>query len=207
MARIHPRIQPFYGHKGGIYRELALLELLRLGLSDQFDVFHGLAWSSIHQDIQRFGELDLTVVSPEGHVLLLEVKAGDVFSDQGLLLKNYGDNKPKDIGHQLGRQHGALRQRLKDAHLPSVNLDAMLVLPDHTLQNEGLAYPRSRIIDASQMQDFCSLVRESFSHTPSSPDRESVLAFLANQFHLVPDVGMQIAQVQSFNTSNNSSRQ
>jgi hypothetical protein len=28
-----------------------------------------------------------------------------VFSSQGLLLKIYGQDKPKDIGHQLRRQH------------------------------------------------------------------------------------------------------
>jgi thymidine kinase len=174
--------------------------MLRVGLPDSFDVFHGLAWSSMHQAVQRFGELDLTVVSPEGHVLVLEVKAGDVFSEGGLLLKNYGHDKPKDIGYQLGRQHGALRQRLKTAQLSDVNVDAMLVLPDHHLQSEGLAYPRARIIDASQMPDFCSLVRDAFSHSSASPQRDAVLAFLSNQFRLVPDVGEHIGQVQSIST-------
>jgi hypothetical protein len=154
----------------------------------------------MHQAVQRFGELDLTVVSPQGHVLVLEVKAGDVFSEGGLLLKNYGHDKPKDIGYQLGRQHGALRQRLKTAQLSDVNVDAMLVLPDHHLQSEGLAYPRARIIDASQMPDFCSLVRDAFSHSSASPQRDAVLAFLSNQFRLVPDVGEHIGQVQSIST-------
>ena len=54
-----------------------------MGLSDRFDVFHGLAWSSVNQGIQRFGELDLTVVSPQGHLLALEVKAGGVFTESG----------------------------------------------------------------------------------------------------------------------------
>ncbi len=197
MAIIHPRFHSNTPKQGGYSRELNLLEMLRVGLPDNFDVFHGLTWSSIHHNLQRFGELDLTVVSPEGHVLVLEVKAGEVFSDQGLLLKKYAEQKPKDIGHQLGRQHGALRQRLKDAHLSDVYLDAMLVLPDHILQSEGLSYPRERIIDSTQIPDFCRLVRNSFSHTSARPNRESVLAFLANQFHLVPDVGSQIDQVQS----------
>lgn len=200
MAIIHPKFSTANPKQGGYTRELNLLEMLRLGLPDSFDVFHGLAWSSIHHDVQRFGELDLTVVSPDGNILVLEVKAGEVFSDQGLLLKNYGDQKPKDIGHQLGRQHGALRRRLKDAHLADVYLDAMLVLPDHCLQSEGLAYPRDRIIDATQMPEFCRLVRESFSYSTSRPDREAVLAFLSNQFQLVPDVGAQIDHVQSIST-------
>jgi hypothetical protein len=146
MAIIHPKFSTSNPKQGGYTRELNLLEMLQVGLPDSFDVFHGLAWSSIHHDVQRFGELDLTVVSPEGNILVLEIKAGEVFSDQGLLLKNYGDQKPKDIGHQLGRQHGALRRRLKDAHLTDVYLDAMLALPDHSLQSEGLAYPRQRMV-------------------------------------------------------------
>ena len=197
MALIHPRIQPLPTKQGGYALEIRLLEMLRVGLPDSFDVFHGLVWSSIHKDIQRFGELDLTVVSPQGHVLVLEVKAGEVFSDQGLLLKIYGQEKPKDIGHQLGRQHGALRNRLVKAHMADVYVDAMLVLPDHKLQSEGLAYPRDRIVDATQMSVFCSLVRDSFSHSTAQPDRTALLAFLANHFELVPDVSAQIGQVQS----------
>lgn len=54
----------------------------------------------------------------------------DVFIDQSLLLKNYGD-KPKDIGLHLRRQHDDLRQILKDAQLISVNLAAISVLLDH----------------------------------------------------------------------------
>lgn len=83
MAVIHPHLYRSTSKQGGYLRELELLEMLRVGLSDRFDVFHGLAWSSIHHGIQRFGELDLTVVSPQGHLLALEVKAGGVFTESG----------------------------------------------------------------------------------------------------------------------------
>ncbi len=113
MAIIHPRISPPLAlQHGGYQLELKLLEILRMGLPDNFDVFHGLTWSTVHNAMQKFGELDLTVVSPQGQVLILEVKAGSVYTQNGLLFKDYRQEKPKDIGQQLGRQHGELRKRL-----------------------------------------------------------------------------------------------
>ena len=162
MAIIHPRLSPPLAHKHGGYRlELSLLEMLRMGLPDNFDVFHGLTWSTVHHDVQKFGELDLTVVSPQGHILILEVKGGSVYTHNGLLLKDYNREKPKDIGQQVGRQHGAIRQRLKNVHLKEVHVEAFLVLPEHKLLSEGLSYPRERIIDSTQRDQFCNLVKSS----------------------------------------------
>ena len=101
MAIIHPRLShPLAQQHGGYKLELNLLELLRMGLPDNFDVFHGLTWSTVHSSVQKFGELDLTVVSPQGQILILEVKAGSVYTNNGLLFKDYRQEKPKDIGHQ-----------------------------------------------------------------------------------------------------------
>lgn len=45
MAIIHPRLSSPLAEKHGGYKlELELLELLRMGLPDDFDVFHGLTW-------------------------------------------------------------------------------------------------------------------------------------------------------------------
>ena len=125
MAIIHPRlIHPLAPPHGGYKLELKLLELLRMGLPDNFDVFHGLTWSTVHSSVQKFGELDLTVVSPQGQILILEVKAGSVYAQHGSLFKDYNNEKPKDIGHQLGRQHGALKKRLKKAHRNHVEVQS-----------------------------------------------------------------------------------
>jgi hypothetical protein len=123
MAIIHPRISPPLAlQHGGYQLELKLLEILRMGLPDNFDVFHGLAWSTVHNAMQKFGELDLTVVSPQGQILILEVKAGSVYTQNGLLFKDYRQEKPKDIGQQLGRQHGALRKRSEGKALLRLDL-------------------------------------------------------------------------------------
>ena len=198
MAVIHPQISPTLSlQHGGYLLELKLLDMLRLGLPDNFDVFHGLTWSTVHKAIQKFGELDLTVVSPQGQILILEVKAGSVYTHNGLLLKDYRQDKPKDIGHQLGRQHGALKKRLKQAQMNHVEVQSFLVLPDHKLLSEGLSYPRERVIDSTQMDQFCTLVKTSFTVLEDEPDRQLLLNFLSNEFDVVPDVGAQISAIQS----------
>jgi hypothetical protein len=198
MAIIHPRISPPLAlQHGGYQLELKLLEILRMGLPDNFDVFHGLTWSTVHNAMQKFGELDLTVVSPQGQILILEVKAGSVYTQNGLLFKDYRQEKPKDIGQQLGRQHGALRKRLKHAQMDHVEVQSFLVMPDQILQSEGLAYPRERVIDATQMDQFCTLVRTSFGILDTAPNRQLLLNFLSNEFDVVPDVGAMISNIQS----------
>ena len=198
MAIIHPRLSHSLAPQHGGYKlELKLLDLLRMGLPDTFDVFHGLTWSTVHASVQKFGELDLTVVSPQGQILILEVKAGSVYASNGSLYKDYSHEKPKDIGHQLGRQHGALKKRLKQAQMDHVQVQSFLVLPDHKLLSEGLAYPRERVIDSTQMDQFCTLVRTSFAVLDNEPDRKLLLNFLSNEFDVVPDVGTQISAIQS----------
>jgi hypothetical protein len=198
MAIIHPRLShPLTLPHGGYQLELNLLEILRLGLPDTFDVFHGLTWSTVHASVQKFGELDLTVVSPQGQILILEVKAGSVYTNNGLIYKDYSQQKPKDIGQQLGRQHGALKKRLKQANMDHVQVQSFLVLPDHKLLSEGLAYPRERVIDSTQMDQFCTLVKNSFAVLEDAPNRQLLLNFLSNEFDVVPDVGAQISAIQS----------
>ena len=198
MAIIHPRLSsPLVEKHGGYKLELKLLELLRSGLPDDFDVFHGLSWSTVHSSVQKFGELDLTVVSPQGQILILEVKAGSVYNSNGLLFKDYRKEKPKDIGHQLGRQHGAVRKRLKQANMDHVQVQSFLVLPDQKIMSEGLAYPRERVIDSTQMDQFCTLVKTSFPFLDGAPNRQLLLNFLSNEFDVVPDVGAQISAIQS----------
>ena len=201
MARLHPHLPHQVPMSGGDYRERDLLWLLRDGLPDSFDVFHGLTWSSMHGAFQQFGELDLTIVSPNGHLLVLEVKAGEVFTQDGQLLKNYGRDGAKDVGHQVRRQYGALRSRLAAAGLADVYVDTMLVLPDHAIEDGTLAYPRERIIDASQMGRFCILVQEAFSPTSlGPPDRERLIDFLSNRFGVAPNVDAHIGQIQRLST-------
>ena len=102
MARIHPSTPLHAPLTAGDYRERDVLRTLGDGLPADFDVFHNLPWSSMHQGNQHFGELDLVVISPLGHILLIEVKAGAIEETTQSLVKTYGGiNKDKDIGHQI----------------------------------------------------------------------------------------------------------
>ena len=78
-----------------------------------------------------------------------------------------------------------------------VQVQSFLVLPDHKLLSEGLAYPRERVIDSTQMDQFCTLVKNSFAVLEDTPNRQLLLNFLSNEFELVPDVGAQISAIQS----------
>jgi thymidine kinase len=152
---------------------------------------------------QHFGELDIVVVSPLGHILLIEVKAGSVNEGASSLTKTYGGmGGDKDIGHQVRRQHSTLMQRMRDGDVPQVNIDTLLVLPDHTIHSAALAYPRERIVDASAMDSLCQRVMQIFPSTaPSTGARSLVIDFFRNRFQIVINVSTSINQVQQVSTS------
>jgi thymidine kinase len=203
MALIHPSTPLSGPLNAGDYRERDVLRMLAAGLPDSFDVFHNLPWSSIHQGSQHFGELDLVVISPVGHILLIEVKAGPINEGASTLTKTYGGlGGEKDIGHQVRRQHSTLMQRMRDGDLPQVNIDTLLVLPDHAVHSAVLAYPRERIVAAPEMDTLCQRIMGTFpSSSPSAGVRGQVVDFFSNRFHVVTDVSTNISQVQQLTTS------
>ncbi|MGI9151326.1 MAG: AAA family ATPase [Limnohabitans sp.] len=187
----------------GDYRERDVLRILAAGLPDSFDVFHNLPWSSIHQGSQHFGEIDLVVISPLGHIMLVEVKAGSINEGASALTKTYGGiGSDKDIGHQVRRQHSTLMQRMRDGDLPNVSIDTLLALPDHTVHSAVLAYPRERIVDASELDTLCQRVMRAFpSNAPTGDARSRVIDFFANRFQVMTDVASSIKQVQQISTT------
>ena len=85
MAIIHPPLPDIKLINAGAYRERDILQQLQSGLPDTFDAYHSVQWSSLHKETQRFGEIDIVVLTPQGHLVLLEVKAGDVsISEHGI---------------------------------------------------------------------------------------------------------------------------
>lgn len=203
MATVHPPISAFHPTSAGSYRERDILKLLEDGLPDNFDVFHSVDWSSSHAGEQSFGELDAVVVAPCGHLVLLEVKAGDVATVDQRLVKCYNtsqDVKHKDVGHQAHRQHSAMLERLKSAGLHAVHVDHLLVLADQIIDKGTIAYPRERIVDATQLDSLCSLVKEAIPRNSRADHlRVQVLEFLANRFKLHPDMATHIGQVHRAN--------
>ena len=196
MALIHPSTPLPAPTSLGAHREREVLNLLAQGLPDSFDVFHNLNWSSVHGDRQQFGEIDLAVVSPLGHVLLLEVKAGEALQDDDGLHKRYG-GESKNIGHQVRRMHSALAQRMNTAPLSRSDIQSWLVLPDHRLTQPLLAYARDCVVDAGDFEQLCSRITARIdAHATGQADRAALMDFLSNRFDLVPDTGSTIEQVQ-----------
>lgn len=82
---------------------------------------------------QLFGEIDIVVMAPWGHLVLIEVKAGVVQQTPGGLVKQYG-NATKSVDMQAQMQHSATRHNLRRASLPDVRLGQLLVLPDQRVE-------------------------------------------------------------------------
>jgi hypothetical protein len=197
MARIHPSFPLHAPLSAGDYRERDVLRLLQDGLPDSFDVFHNLPWSALHDGQQSFGEYDFVIVSPGGQLLILEIKAGEIDFIDEHLSKNYGWGASKDIGHQMRRLHASLLDRIKHGDLPQVQVGALLVLPDVQIRNTIVAYPRERIVDATQMDRLCTTIQGSFALVVLTDEqRQRILSYLSNRFEVLPDVTSHIGQVQ-----------
>lgn len=187
----------------GAYKEHLILEILDQGLPDGYDVFHNVNWSSLHHGNQTFGELDSVVLAPSGHMMLLEVKAGEVNFSGATAVKtysNHGRMQTKDVDHQTRRQHGAMLGRLTEEGFYGIHVAQLLVLPDHTVGGGSIAFPRERIADATQLNDLCRMVQAALQREPVAPAvRERLMAFLSNRFDVVPNASTHIGHVHSAN--------
>ncbi len=204
MAALHPSLLSWHPTSAGAYRERDVLLMLEQGLPDGFDVFHSVHWSTIRNDSQSFGEIDTVLVAPSGHVMLLEVKAGEVTSNDDGMFKRYGglNGKVKDVGFQSRRQHSAILGRLADEGLRAAHVAHLLVLPDQVVASSSAAYPRERIVDATQMSQLCGRIREVLSPFPplASELHSRILNFMSDRFRVVPDPSNHIGQVQRCST-------
>lgn len=179
----------------GLMREREVLQQLADGLPQDFLVFHNVNWSSVTNGTQFFGELDAVVLSPSGHIVLLEVKAGEVrFSAEGAF-KTYG-GQVKDVQRQTRIQFSAIKSRLADAVLGQVRIGQLLVLPDQRVDTGTVGNPLERIVDARQMPQLCQRVCQALPlGSDQNPDPVLVRRFFENRFELAPDLSTYIGQV------------
>jgi hypothetical protein len=179
----------------GEYAELELLTTLERGLSDAYALFHSVDWSRGTGTQEQHGEIDIVVINQAGDVLLMEVKSGSVEFQPGGIFKTYGAHS-KNVTAQVGLQYGALRERLKDAHLP-VHLSHLLVLPNMKVQTQTVQWPRERIVDSDDICNIVSTISELLGAGLRQGDRfERVLAFFENRFQVVPDVSAMAGRLQ-----------
>ncbi len=172
------------------------MQTLQDGLPEDYEVFHGVNWSAVHAQVQWFGEIDAIVLAPNGNLVLLEIKAGPVEMTDHAMVKHYGD-RTKDVNAQTRRQYAAMRERLKQCGLSGVHLGQLLILPDATITDGTVAFPRERIVDAAQMHMLCRHVMEAVpSQASHAPDHEKLRRFLLDRFNLAPDPTARIGLVQ-----------
>ena len=80
-----------------------MVQLLSQALPDACTIYHSLQISHLHEGSPRYGELDVVVVFPSGHLAVLEVKAGQVDLSERGAFKRYGSVE-KNLAHQAHAQ-------------------------------------------------------------------------------------------------------
>lgn len=187
MASLSPQLLPPLRTDAGRYRELEVLERLRDYLPDGFEVFHNIPLHTLRDDRDRYGEIDIAVLAPDGCLLLMEVKAGPVVLRSGEIFKLYGDGEC-DVARQGRLQRVAMQKRLQEAGLETP-LMSCLVLPDYALGDSHLiSIPRERVIDAGRYDHMVSTVRQWFAATSGTVDRAALRRLLLNQFEVTPSL-------------------
>ena len=206
MALLHPSAPLVPPATLGVQREHDVLRLLEASLPDGFDVFHSVDWSCVLDGRQLHGEIDVAVVAPNGHIVLLEIKAGPVIESSTGVEKRYGTGQiamAKDVGHQVRRLYASVRTRLHDAGLGHAIITTMLVLPDHKIMSSVLAFPGDRVVDADGLPDLHHHIRNANASAPplDAAERERILDFLGQTLAVVPDVATRIGQLRTLSTA------
>ena len=195
MAIIRPSLRLFRPESAGQWCEYQVLQRLEHDLPDEFQVFHGIDWSAVHNGAQWFGEFDAIVMAPSGNLVILEVKSGDLELGEDGLRKRY-DRGTKNVERQAKQQHASLMSRLRSEGIAGVYVGHLLVFPDARIAQGTVAYPRERIVDASEQEDLWRRVLYAApSATSNAIDLGRLEHFLLDYFDLVPDPTARISQV------------
>ena len=195
MALLIPDLSTIKLLSPGQYREKDVLQILADVLPADFTIYHGVFWSSVLLSSQKFGEFDAVVLAPSGHIVLIEIKAGEVKFTETEATKQYG-NEVKDVARQCRVQLAALRSRLKQECLESVRVGHLLVLPDQIIGQGTVCFSRERIVDATDMPEIGRHVIQAIPVTGSeSVELGRIQNFLENRFDLVSDAAAHVGIV------------
>jgi len=208
MARLYPD-DYLDTYSTEIYSsEFATLERLKAGLSDQYEIFHGVHWSNF-KGKAIYGEIDFLILHPNGRLLAIEQKNIELEFRQGDLIARYGiSQQEKIVTSQIVRNISNLRTKFSNIHPHlALQIDHILYLPT---SNYSAAVPMNvgRIVDSSEANSLTDIVQEILeSFTDSLPNNlathEDIHRFLLSQLKLIPNVGVLSQQVRevSFNLS------
>lgn len=200
MAQVVPSNWQSVKAFGAFQRELETLECLARDLPDDYTVFHGVHWTRVEHGASIFGEIDFAVVSPGGHVLLIEQKAGFLDETEGGLVKHYGAIEKK-VASQLNRNVQGLQSRFSQQGGDKLFADYLFFCPDHTVKRPDIAgIDPARIVDAKRKEHLIPLIRSILPIDEPAPLSERVKSFLGQELSLVPEIGAIAREVGALHT-------
>ena len=202
MAKILPDGWRALLATGAAQRQQETLAALADGLPDDYTVFHGVHWTRLDHGHAVFGEIDFVVLSPAGHVLLIEQKTGFLSESPEGLSRFYGDRK-KAVPVEMARTAEALRRRFGQVHRDaSLFLDTLLYCPDYLVRNPAAAgMAPERIVDSTRRDRLATIVQEALPATAERQGDAALLSrFFQNLLELVPDVSALAGQARHLYT-------
>lgn len=190
MARIIPADYQTQDTASLHESERQTLEYLEEALPDSYTVFSSVLWARSHAHNTRFGELDFCVVSPAGHLVVIEQKSGGLTVREGHIYKRYGLTE-KNAGAQILRSIAALKEVWQRQHQgQTIPIDYLLYLPDYQLREvTGLQFDTSRIVHAGSTS-LAATLESLCSDTALNPVQVSAIHdFLTGVLELELDIG------------------
>jgi len=159
MARLYPD-DYLDTYSNEIYSsEFETLERLKAGLSDQYEIFHGVHWSNF-KGKAIYGEIDFLILHPNGRLLAIEQKNIELEFRQGDLIARYGiSQQEKIVTSQIVRNISNLRAKFSNIHPHlALQIDHILYLPT---SNYSAAVPMNvgRIVDSSEANSLTDIVQ------------------------------------------------
>lgn len=197
MAILHLETFDLLRQDAGLYRELDVIERLEQYLPDNYEIFHSVTWFSVHNTHDHHGEIDVVVMSPEGNLLLVEVKAGDVVLHAGEIFKMYNGTE-SSVSRQCSMQYSSMVRRLTNAKLRTFVTNC-LVLPDYRIEDANIiGFPRERIIGAESYDVLGTQVLDILHSAPNREnDVDAIRHFLKNEFRVTTDLNVLKGQIST----------
>lgn len=190
MARIIPADYKTQD-KGTLHEsERQTLEHLEEALPDSYTVFSSVLWTRSHSHHTAFGELDFCVVSPAGHLIVIEQKSGGLIERDGHIFKRYGITE-KNAGNQLLRSVSAIKEAWKKQHQgETIAIDYLLYLPDYRLKElNSLQLGASRVVHAGSRSLAIAIEKLCDDAAPDAAKVSGIHDFLTGVLELELDIG------------------
>lgn len=203
MARILPSDWQTLEVTGAAAREIETLALLERSLPAFLTVLHGVHWSRIQRGFAVVGEIDFVIIAPSGRVLLIEQKSGFLEETPEGLVKRYGADIRKHVGHQIDRMIDALRSRLSQTiRSEPMSIDYLLYCPDYTVKDKETAgLPQERIVDLPRRASLSQRIVDVLPDQPARPElARRLYEFFAGELSLVPDTATLVGRAEELVT-------